>query len=156
MASDPGAWTDGRKIRVGELFDLLAGAPEGLTLERIAEGLEVSASLARATVRDLRVVLGVDESVNVTATPLGHRRPWLYELVGDYERARPWLANRVGDLESRLETVEAVSGSIARGATEGTVEWKKARRINLTISGLRGQLVAIEQEGDSAPSTGSI
>ena len=151
MPTDPDKWSDKRKIRVGELFDLLVSAPQGLTIYQIAEGLQIAVPLARTTVRDLRVVFGVGEAINVTATAIGHREPWLYELVGDYDRARPWLTNRVGDLETRLETIEAVSGSIARGAAEGTIEWRKSKKINRTIASLREELVAIEGEGDSQP-----
>ena len=86
-----------------------------------------------------------NEEINVTSTPNGHRRPWLYELTGNLEVARPWLTNRVGDLESRLETIESVANSLANATTRTTVEGKKARRIHRTISRLREDLADITE-----------
>ena len=147
MATNPSRWSFDRRIRVDELFGVLVAAPEGLTIYDIAEELGVSVPTARNAVRDLRIVFGQDSDINLTAQPRP-LMPWLYQLTGSYEQARPWVTNRLGDLESRLETIEAVSGSIARGAPEGTFEQRRAQEINRTIGDLRNRLVAIEADRD--------
>ena len=142
MPTDPERWSEKRKARVDELFDLLAAAPDGLTKYEIADGLNVPVMVANGAIRDLRLAFQND-TINLAATPNGHRRPWLYQLVGNYEDARPWLVNRVGDLEARLETIEAVSGSIVNGARRGSIEHRKSSLINRRIRHLREELAAI-------------
>ncbi len=89
----PDRWGDKRSARVGELFDLLANAPEGLTIEQIAEGLGVEIMTASGVVRDFRLSFHDDE-INLVSDPHGHRQRWLYKLVATFDQARPWLLVR--------------------------------------------------------------
>jgi len=147
LATDPEKWSDQRKARVGELYDLIAGAPNGLDKYQIAKGLDVALDVATQTIRDLRIIFGTDKDINLPATPNGYRQPWIYRLEGTYDGAREWFTNRVGDLEARLETIEQMSASILSGAPTHTLEYQKSDKINRTISYLRKELATIEADG---------
>lgn len=135
---------DSTAARVNRLFDLLADSPEGLTWPEIAEAQDVSGTTARIDIRRLRLVFADDE-INVVAVPQGQNEKHRYKLVGNYEDARGWIAGRILDMESRLETVEAVSGSIVNAVDGRTFEGRKARKVNRTITYLREELAEMDQ-----------
>jgi hypothetical protein len=145
VATDPTRWSNDRRARVGELFDLLANAPEGITVYKIADELDVPLATARTAIRDIRVEFASSD-INVTAQPNGQRQPWLYRLTASYKEAQPWFQNRTDDLGARLETIESIAASISSGARHGTVEWKKARKVYRTVHYLREELAVIDGE----------
>ena len=119
-----------RETRRDDLFTILVGAPDGLTIDDIASGLDCNMENAKRAVRDLRLLLGEDTDINVTCTPRGQGQRWVYELVGGTNPAtRGWVDNRTGDTEARLRTIRAVIAS-AVAATDGrSVDGRRARRI---------------------------
>ena len=147
--TDTALWGERRTARVGELFDLMANAPDGLTIYEIADGLGVEKQIADGAVRDFRMSFADDE-INLTADPNGWQQPWLYKLVGTFEDARPWLNNRLGDMESRLETVGAVAASIesATKTRKNSAEHRRARRMHRSLTYLVSELQDIQEQGD--------
>jgi len=115
---------------VGRLYDLLA--TRDVTKREMAAHLGVGARRCDDVVRSLRLLLGDDDTINVVAIP--QRGPWLYRLVGTYGDAKPWTKNRTLDVRSRLETVNQVLSSLARGADGRTVDGKMVHLLQRTIT----------------------
>lgn len=126
-------------------FDFAATKNEGFTIHELAEHLEVTWTVAKTVIRNLREQLG-DDSINVTAEPAGHKEPWTYRLVGNPKDAARWQVNRIRDAETRLGTMENVASSIKNSADLRTKEGRKARLIHKVISRLREDLAELELE----------
>lgn len=130
-----------------QLYDFLIESPEGITWQDAHRrfGWKHRSHFFRV-VRRLRLILGDDDEVTVVCDPRGMRETWLYQLVGDPELAYPWQANRIGDMEARLETVLAVSTSVARTVDGRTTVGKKALRISATVGYLLGELALLDNK----------
>jgi len=116
---------------VGSLFDLLAS--RGVTKPEMCAHLEIGARRMDDVIRKLREVLGDDDTINLVAIPQ-HGGPWLYCLVGTYADAKVWTTNRTLDARSRLQSVNQVIASIARGADGRTTDGKMVRIVQRTIA----------------------
>jgi len=128
-----------RAALVGQAYDLLAAAPEGLNKHQIADGLGVSVHEVTHLIRDLRLTLGSDD-ITVTTDPNGMRQPWIYRLVGTLGGAVRWIRNRVKDSEARIETLYAVIAPVAKVADKRTMEGRKAVLILRAVGRLREDL----------------
>jgi len=113
--------------RLSALFDLLAAAPDVLYVNDIADKLGVTISYTNQLIRELRLMFGDDDTVNLVCEPKGHQHRWGYRLEGTLEGITFWEANRIGDAESRLVTMNAVLSSIVRNIDADSVDGKKAR-----------------------------
>jgi hypothetical protein len=125
------------------LFDYLAASPDGVTINDIADGLDVNLPLARKVVHTFRITYGADDELNLVCEPNGHLQPWLYRLVGTISDAQAWVANRVADAEARLETMAAVLGSAARATDGRSTDGKKARILLRAITRAQEDLAEI-------------
>ena len=133
----------------GDLYDYLVANPEGITWENTHEDLGFPyRTYFFRVVRRLRIILGDDDEMTVVCDPRGTRQTWLYRIVGNPTEAYAWQANRIGDMESRLETVLAVSTSVARNTDGRTVVGKKSRRIKATIGYLLGELHELRDDDE--------
>lgn len=110
-----------RSDRAGDLFNLLADAPEGISIDEIAEGLNVGQREAESVLRVLRLILGNTDDLFVVCDrdPDGVYRYRLMSghAVVDAEESS-WTGTRIGDLESRLVLFIAAARS-AVAATDG-------------------------------------
>lgn len=129
----------------GLLFDYAVEHPEHKNRDAIA-ALGWDLATFNKVARRLRLILGDDDSINYVCDPGKAREPWTYRLVGDFSNARGWTANRLRDSEARLETVQSVTSSIARGTDGRTREGRRARLITSVIGGLRSQLAAMDED----------
>jgi hypothetical protein len=132
-----------RVARRDALFDLLVASPQGVTVDEIAFRLVCSLNRVRLAIRDLRIFLGDDDTINVPCRPQGTDERWLYTLEsGLTDSTRIWSANRIGDTETRLHTMHAVSSSAVAATDERTIEGRKARVIE---RGLRRTIEDLEE-----------
>jgi hypothetical protein len=135
--------------KVIELFDLLvedqARSDGGVTIEQIAERLQVRLNYATRAVRQLRLLWG-NEKENVVCTPQGRGERWRYKLTADYDESRDWRVNRLRDALARAETMEAVFEAIASGldgrSTEGRAMKGIAKQQRRIVEDVR-ELVAL-------------
>lgn len=140
----PDKWRPERIEKVEQVFDYLAGHPDGATGDEMAAWLEVSKSTIQRVVHDLRIVLGGTDSITVTCEALGlPTEPHTYRLVGNLEDATGWLSARILEQEVRLETIEYSTASLVTGSDGRTLEGKKARKIHRTLKYLREELAEI-------------
>lgn len=121
--------------RAGELFDLLAGAPDGMTIDEITADLKITQRYAEEVLRDLRLTLGHSDDLFV---PCDRDDDGIYRYClksgaaivnANPDNDKPssqWTATRITDLESRLLLFIAAARS-AETATDGrTTEGRKA------------------------------
>lgn len=100
-------------------FDMLADAPEGLTIAEITDRLDVDLHVARQTVNRLREELADDSDVNVLIISRGKER--VYRLVGADANAADdgmWLAFNQKYVTTRLRTVRNVYQSLRRSTED--------------------------------------
>lgn len=120
--------TTARELRRDALFDYLVSRPWGVTLDQIKSHLRTTTKNAESAVRDLRLWCDdTGDTINVICDNDGIN-PGNYRLAGGSD-ARPWQRQRLKSMESQLETMVAVSSSVARGVDGRTTEGRKARRI---------------------------
>ena len=130
--------------RIDALFDLLMDRPDGVTIDEIVEELRLpDHSSARHVIREFRLVFG-ESDVNLVANPQGKGKRWNYSLVGTPEAAQQWAHNRIRDAETRLQTMAAVARSIVNATDGRTVDGRKARLMESTLTYLSTQLGNIE------------
>ena len=111
------------------LFDALVANPDGLDIEQIRTELECGPNLAKRAVRDLRLMLGDFDDINVPCIPQGAGERWLYVLqAGVGDDVREWSDHRLDDGETRLRTIRAMLSS-AVAATDGRTSSGKRARI---------------------------
>lgn len=122
-----------RTERVTALFDILAGSPEGLTVDDMAAALGVSHHLTSDAIRELRLLLGDTDEINLICDPQGSRERWLYRLVGNLDGSRRWVANRLGDTESRLRTMQSIADSLVSATDGRTLDGRRARLIRKAL-----------------------
>lgn len=131
--NDPARWTEARQIEVGQLYDLLADKPKGLTAPEMADTLDWAVGKVKSRVHDLRLLLG-DDTINVPCEkPEGPSSPWIYRLVGRPEDARLWVENRLEDTETRLHTIHSVTRTCVNATDARTVPGKRARKMEQAI-----------------------
>ena len=133
-----------RDLRAGEVFDLLAAAPNGLTIDEMATTMNISLRAAQQALRDVRIQLGTTDAINAVATP--GRGRWRYSLEGTYAEAGPWLRNRLRDLETRVETIHAVATSITRNPYLDSGDRHKVDLIESTTAQLLDALGTLNAE----------
>jgi hypothetical protein len=94
------------------------------TIYDLASALGCSVNTAQVAVHDLRNRLDAEKyrGINLVCEPDpgNSRAPHEYRLISTLDDARPWLLGRFGYIETSLQTVVAVSNSIAFGAPKGT------------------------------------
>lgn len=132
--------------KAGLLYDYAATQPDGFTRHDACEVLGWNRWEFNQAANRLRKMFAGD-SINLVADPDGPSNPWRYKLVGNYDEARPWSVNRIRDMESRLETIEAVSETTTNCTDGRTIEGRKARKIHSTVRFLREQLADINEGG---------
>lgn len=131
-----------RALRRDRLFDYLVANP-GVTIRDMERHLEASRSAMETSIRDLRLLLGDIDDINLVCEPDGQSQPWRYRLVGTIEGAEIWPTNRLLDTEQRLRTMEAVMRSLASGLDKRTVAYKKADLIESTVGYLNRELARL-------------
>jgi hypothetical protein len=129
----------GQNDSIGLLFDFAVANPDGFTIDEACDSLAWSRPQFGLMVRKLRLILGSDE-INLICEPTGTLGPWTYRLVGNYDDARVWVTNRIDDLTSRLETIHSIAASAMKAADGRSVQGRKARKIESTISYLLREL----------------
>lgn len=122
-----------REMRRDALFDLLAGTPDGLTVDDMGSGLDCTNRQVRTAIRDLRLFLGDSDSINLPCEPQGSGQRWLYSLRGDLDGSRRWLTNRLGDVDSRIRTMRGLATSIVNGTDGRTLDGKRSRLIERAL-----------------------
>lgn len=125
-----------RDIRRDMLFDYAVEHPDGFTKADAMNDLEWGSwpKTFNDAVRDLRVMMGDSDSINLIADPQGSGEQWLYRLVGTVDEGREWVTNRVGDVEGRIRTLQAVVASAVSGSDGRSIEGRKARILHRGIS----------------------
>lgn len=135
--------------KLHQVYDMIREAPEGIRIDEIASEMGVTEVTARSYIRRLRLILGTTDEMNIACDPQGQNEKWIYRLVGNLDDSEGWITNRLTDAETRLETIEAVSTSIVEATDGRTIEGRKARKIQRTVSFLMGELGDIEADGAS-------
>ena len=127
------------------LYDYAQAKPEGFTYKDVARdlGWEDRSRLFR-TARYVRLMFAND-SINLVCEPQGQREPWRYRLVGTYAEARGWGGNRDRDLKTRVATICAVAKTLVHTTDGRTMEGKRARLVESTLSNLLVQLAAMQE-----------
>jgi len=142
----PNKWMQPRISKVDDLFDLLANHPQGVPASEISSQLGVGPSGARQIVRDLRIMLGADDTITVITEAVGlPNQPHVYKLVGTYDQARSWIANRVGDFTTRIETIQYSAAALVRGADKRTLDGRRVVLIELKLRHLLEELAEITE-----------
>ncbi len=139
----PDKWKPTRVEQVNNLFDLLSNDTGWVTRQQIADYLEMSHKSVDRVVRDLRITLGVSDSITVVARI---NKGGGYRLVGRYEDAAPWATGRIADAETRIETLQFSMSSVVKATDGRTVEGKKARLVEMSMRHLLEQLLALDSQ----------
>jgi hypothetical protein len=132
----------------GEVYDLLADAPEGLTKYDMAAKLSMPIPAISRAIRSARETLGEDDTLFILCEPQGSREPWLYRLVDgstliDFAESA-WVPNRVRDAQSRVSMI-ALAMAIASRATDGrSIDGRKARAMTRQLGRLVEDLEEID------------
>lgn len=118
---------------VGILFDYAAEHADGFTYVDVERDLGWRKPRFTKVHRQLRLMLGNDDSINLVCTAQGQHQPWLYQLVGNVDDARYWISNRVRDCESRIVTILAVVSSLVAATDSRSND---GRRVRIMTKGL--------------------
>ncbi len=129
--------------RAGHLFDYSVEHPEGWLVPDACRHFKWSQSQLARAIRALRLILGTDE-INLVCHQRGFGEPKLYTLVGDLERARPWAVVQLRGLESRLDSILAISRSLVNATDGRTTEGRKARLIVKHVTRLMEDFAELE------------
>lgn len=135
----------GRRVKPDEtaaLFDYLV-SQERVTMAEIAHHLGVGFRRAGDVVRELRLIFGNDDTINLVCERVGPRQPSIYFLAGQLDGAKPWTLERLGDAETRLETIAAVVQSFVNGTDGRTVDGKIARLFARSIDRAREDIALL-------------
>lgn len=135
----------------GMIYDVLADAPDGMTIYDIAVKIDLPVHSCRRAMRNARLTLAEGDTLFVIAEPQGPREPWLYKLVDGKVLVRPdesgWTTNRVGDAQSRVHLLH-VAMDVAARATDGrSIEGRKARVMAKSLRRLDEDLTEIDETG---------
>lgn len=122
-----------REVRRDALFDLLAGTPDGLTVDDMGAALDCSHRQVRTSIHDLRLFLGDSDTINLPCEPQGSGERWMYRLVGDLDGTRRWMTNRLGDVDSRIRTMRGLAASIVNGTDGRTYDGRRSRLIERAL-----------------------
>lgn len=138
-----------RDERALALFELVKACPDGVTVDEIADHLDVPYKEANDVIRHLRRHLGRLDSIWLIATPQGKGERWLYSLSGIsmLDAADPdgrWIANRVRDAETRIEIMLSMMDAAVRGTNGRTVEGRKSRVMQRAFTRLREDFAEID------------
>jgi hypothetical protein len=136
--------------RAGEVYDLLADAPNGLTTPELRAKLNCSPPQLLGAVRAARLILADSDTVYILAEPDGFRKPWRYKLVGGgtivNAEESVWIANRVGDAHSRIRLMAGAMAVAKRSTKPGTILGRKAREMERVLRHLVEDLDAIDAD----------
>jgi hypothetical protein len=102
--------------KMGRLFDYAVEHSDGFTYQDVEKDLGWSRAYFIKVARQLRLLLGHDDEINLVCDVQGRREPWLYKLVGNFEQSRDWSRIRTDDAESRLTTIGGVLSSVIRSS----------------------------------------
>ena len=127
-----------RLDRAAKVYDLLAEAPGGLTVDQMADSLGCGVGSIRGAIQALRDLLGDTDTINVVCEPDPHapNDRWLFRLVGNVEGARAWATNRISDTERRIRTMYQVIASVTSGTSPNSKDGKKARLMKKALGRL--------------------
>jgi hypothetical protein len=124
------------KKLAGELFDLLCDHPRGLTRTEMASKTEQSANNIGQSLRDLRLMLGDTEDINVACDIPAEGGEWVYRLTGNLDELLPWFENQESHVVSRLTTLKA---------TVSSMPGKKAKLMHTYLTRLVEDLDLLEE-----------
>lgn len=139
-----------RDDRAGDLFDLLAASPNGVTVDDIKAALECDHPTANQTIRDLRLTLGDTDEVFVTCHPQGQGERWLYRLAAGTRVIDPdtpegrWIENRIRDTKARLQTMHASMRVAARSTDGRTALGREARVLETGLRHMQESLALLD------------
>jgi hypothetical protein len=119
-----------RALHIKELFDYAVAHPAGFTRPEAQAALGWNRSLFTKIMRDLRLLLGGTDTINLVCDLQGRAsEPHRYQLVGNIDDAREYIGRRLRDVESRVLTARNVVNSIARATDARTRDGRRARII---------------------------
>lgn len=130
--------------KIGRLFDYAAENKDGFTYQDVERDLDWQRGQFFNTARQLRLMLGNDDTINLVCDPQGQGQPWRYQLVGNVEGARGWISNRLTDTETRIATILAICSTLVRATDGRTGEGKRARIMNKGLSRIIEDLAELE------------
>lgn len=130
--------------KIGRLFDYAVEHPDGFTYQDVQKELGWARGRFFQTARDLRLLLGNDDQINLVCDHQGQHKPWLYRLIGNFDGARDWGRNRVDDAESRLLTIGAVLNSIVKATDGRGRDGRRARIMHRAIQRAKEDLGEID------------
>jgi hypothetical protein len=129
---------------IGALFDYAVEHPGGFTYQDAMNDLGWQKPYFTRVHRQLRLLLGNDDQINLVCDPQGRGEPWRYRLIGDIEGARGWVDNRLRDSESRVTTVRAITASLVRATDGRTNDGRRARIMNRGLGRILEDLAELD------------
>ncbi|HEY5985123.1 MAG TPA: hypothetical protein VIV12_01890 [Streptosporangiaceae bacterium] len=130
--------------KIGRLFDYAAAQPEGFTYQDVEKELGWRRSQFIKVARQLRLMLGNDDQINLVCDVEARNAPWRYRLVGNFDQAREWGRNRTDDAESRLTTISGVLASVVKATDGRSRDGRRARIMQRAITRAKEDLAEID------------
>lgn len=130
--------------KMGRLFDYAASQPEGFTYKDVEKDLGWHKPEFMRVSRQLRLLLGHDDQINLICDRQGRWQPWRYQLVGTMDQAREWGRNRIDDAEARMRTIAAVLDSIVRATDGRSRDGRRARIMQRAMTRAMEDLAEID------------
>lgn len=113
--------------KIGNLFDYAVEHAEGFTYQDVEKDLGWPKPEFTKVHRQLRLLLGNDDQINLVCDVQGKNEPWRYRLVGNIDGAREWVGTRLRDSESRITTIKAICASLVRATDGRSADGRRAR-----------------------------
>ena len=130
--------------KMTRLFDYAVEHPDGFTYQDIERDLGWQRPYFVKVVRQLRLLLGNDDEINLVCDSVDRNGPWVYKLVGNFEDTRAWGRNRTDDAETRLMTIGAVLASVIRNTDGRSRDGRRARIMQRAVQRAREDLAEID------------
>lgn len=130
--------------KMGRLFDYAAEHPDGFTYRDVENDLGWSKPYFIKVARQLRLMLGNDDTINLVCDVQGRWQPWIYRLVGNFDHSRGWCRNRTDDAESRLATIGSILASVLNATDGRSRDHRRAKIMQRAISRAREDLAEID------------
>lgn len=129
---------------IGQLFDYAVEHPDGFTYRDVENDLGWQRPYFTKIHRQLRILLGNDDQINLVCDPQGRNEPWRYRLIGDVEGAKGWVGNRLRISESHITTTRAVTSSLIRATDGRTNDGRRARIMNRGLGRILEDLAELD------------